>query len=272
MRNKKVIVLVALLLLSVFIIYFTMKPTDVSKEIWSEGAQIAKAIDNSVKNNESTPSGISELMSGWGAENELNESEREIRQLLNFLSIASLQIDISNILGGDSDKNESYQKAYKRVEKKFGKIKLKTTRVNKKFLTKLEENEGKANEMMAEEDEKKKEEFIKDEFITTTADEVQYNMSNSLDKQFYMAGRVELCDYYNYGFTNEDKVFCGKFTPLDDSASSGWYLYFSRDSFEGIFNNLLNGSRDIRVIAEVPSTLYKSGQGNMAWVRKTTSY
>ncbi|MCL1696256.1 MULTISPECIES: hypothetical protein [unclassified Lysinibacillus] len=115
-------------------------------------------------------------------------------------------------------------------------------------------------------------EFLKVTGVTLTGKEVQFDLANNLDKEFYLEGQVELCDYYNYGYTNEEKFFCGQLTPTDGGYSDSWYLYFHRDSFKNEYQDLLNGDVNMRVVAQIPAKSYKQGQGRMAAVKKSQSY
>ena len=109
-----------------------------------------------------------------------------------------------------------------------------------------------------------------DEFdVKLTGKDVQYNLANNLDKDFFLKGTVEICDYYNYGFTNEKKFFCGKMT-TDDNQS--WYLYFNRSTFESVYDYLMDGNLSVMVSANVPTSAYKSNQGNMAAVKASQMY
>jgi len=110
------------------------------------------------------------------------------------------------------------------------------------------------------------EKFMDD--VELTGKEVQFNLSNNLNTEFYLNGNVELCNYYNYGYTNETDFFCGQLTPVDGGYSDSWYLYFHRDSFDSVYKALLNGSVNMKIIAKIPSKGYKRGQGNMAVVQR----
>ncbi|MCT1538440.1 MULTISPECIES: hypothetical protein [Lysinibacillus] len=116
------------------------------------------------------------------------------------------------------------------------------------------------------------EKFIEDNMVRLTGKEVQYNLANNLNVEFYLNGNVELCDYYNYGYTNEAKFFCGQLTPVDGDYSDSWYLYFHRDSFDNAYQALLEGNINMRIIAKIPSNGYERGQGNMAVVKKIGAY
>jgi len=120
-------------------------------------------------------------------------------------------------------------------------------------------------EPVLSEDEKFMEEFD----LSLTGKDVQYNLANNLDEDFFLKGTVEICDYYNYGYTNEKKFFCGKMTTEDNQS---WYLYFNRTNFESVYDYLLDGDLSIRVSAIVPSSAYKSNQGNMAAVKGSEMY
>ena len=69
--------------------------------------------------------------------------------------------------------------------------------------------------------------FMDNNNITLTAKDVQFNMSNNLDKDFALFGKAKLDDYYNYGFDTsiEPKYFNVELTP-DDGDS--WNLYLER--------------------------------------------
>ncbi|WP_223553399.1 hypothetical protein [Lysinibacillus sphaericus] len=112
------------------------------------------------------------------------------------------------------------------------------------------------------------EKFVEENLVTLTGKEVQYNLENNLNVEFYLNGNVELCNYYNYGYTNEGAYFCGKLTPVDGDYSDSWYLYFHRDSFDSAYQALLEGNINMRIIAKIPSEGYERGQGNMAVVQK----
>lgn len=116
------------------------------------------------------------------------------------------------------------------------------------------------------------EKFMEEYNISLNGKEVQFNLANNLNKDFYLNGTVELCDYYNYGYTNEKEFFCGQLTPVDGGYSDSWYLYFHRDSFKEHYQLLLSGNVDMQIIANIPSKIYERGQGNMAVVVKSITY
>ncbi len=116
------------------------------------------------------------------------------------------------------------------------------------------------------------EKFMDEYNISLTGKEVQFNLANNLNKEFFLNGNVELCDYYNYGYTNEKAYFCGQLTPVDGGYSDSWYLYFHRDSFDNVYEALLEGNLDMRISAKIPSKVYERGQGNMAIVQRIKVY
>ncbi|MBG9689502.1 hypothetical protein ABD91_01020 [Lysinibacillus sphaericus] len=116
------------------------------------------------------------------------------------------------------------------------------------------------------------EKFMEEYNISLNGKEVQFNLANNLNKEFYLNGNVELCDYYNYGYTNEKAYFCGQLTPVDGGYSDSWYLYFHRDSFDNVYHALLEGNIDMQVSAKIPSKAYERGQGNMAIVQRMKAY
>lgn len=116
------------------------------------------------------------------------------------------------------------------------------------------------------------EKFMEDYNISLTGKEVQFNLANNLNKEFYLSGNVKMCDYYNYGYTNEKAYFCGQLTLVDGGYSDSWYLYFHRDSFDNVYQALLEGNLNMQVSAKIPSKVYERGQGNMAIVQRMKVY
>lgn len=114
--------------------------------------------------------------------------------------------------------------------------------------------------------------FMEEYNISLLGKEVQYNLANNLNKEFYLKGNLELCDYYNYGYTNEKAYFCGQLTPVDGGYSDSWYLYFHRDSFDNVYQALLEGNLNMQISAKIPSKAYEQGQGNMAIVQRIKAY
>lgn len=242
------------------------KPNDVSQEIWDRGIQYTIYVNKLTQNGENIPEefgrDLSELIE--------TDADREIAKAVNKLSINSLLIGLNELLGKDTDEaKKAYDETYKELQETFGKNALKESNLDMKLI----EGYVTANQINAQEEKKEKEdEFMKSTGVYLTAKEVQYDLVNNLDKQFYVAGNVKLCDYYNYGYTNEEKYFCGMLTPEGGSYSDSWYLYFHRESFKSVYEYLLNSDINLRIIAEVNGKVYKRGQGNMAVVKTTEGY
>lgn len=110
-------------------------------------------------------------------------------------------------------------------------------------------------------------EYMKENKVSLSWKDIQYDMPNNLDKKFMVAGIAELSDYYNYGFRGrEDDYFSISVTPYDGKYTNRWYLYLNRESFQELFNSLKEGERVIIATCEIPEFVYKEGQGNMAFV------
>ena len=101
--------------------------------------------------------------------------------------------------------------------------------------------------------------------VTLTAKEVQYDMSNNVDKEFILAGTGDLCDYYNWGYDRsiERSYFCVKVTP-SGGYSESWYIYFHRTSFTSVYQDLLRGEKYMTIIAKIDSAFYERNQERMA--------
>lgn len=112
-------------------------------------------------------------------------------------------------------------------------------------------------------------EFMNEKNISLTAREVQYDVANNLDKEFFISGVLELCDYYNYGFTNEKNFACTKITPIEGDS---WYLYLHRESLDNFYQMLLSNDIIVRVSGIIPSNVYESGQSNMAMIKFIRAY
>jgi len=112
------------------------------------------------------------------------------------------------------------------------------------------------------------EKFMEKYNLSLTGKEVQYDLVNNLNTDFFLSGTAELCDYYNYGYTNEKSYFCVQLTPLDRGYSDSWYLYFHRESFDSMYKSLLTTNVNMRLAAFIPKKGYIQGQGNMAVVRR----
>jgi hypothetical protein len=85
------------------------------------------------------------------------------------------------------------------------------------------------------------EKFMKDQSLILTAEDVQFDMVNNLDKYFGLDGYAELDDYYNYGFDDSLKKYLKSRTDnkealfVSDRKPHG---RLGKRSIEVIFNNL----------------------------------
>lgn len=270
---KKLLLVVLFLFFLVSCSSSTSKPSDVSQKIWDDGIQLSIAINEAVQDIEVPPDGVGEFIASMVTQEDLSEIEKDIGDNLFELNINGLRYNLARLEGTDVEEAKSnYDESYNKILEIFGESNLSSKNKDSGFINDLADAVTKAEIENSERNDKLKQDFISSSNIIITADEVRYNMSNNLDKQFYLEGTVELCDYYNYGFTNESKYFCGQLTPFEGGFTDSWYLYFDRESFDGVFNVLLQGNLHLRIAAEVPSSVYKRGQGLMAWVRKTGEY
>ncbi|WP_107842171.1 hypothetical protein [Metasolibacillus meyeri] len=266
MKNKLLVTIVILLFFIVggttYFIYNgknlsgSNKPNDVSQEVWDRVIQYTLYVNKITKEGGLVPDGLADEL------NSLAESKGDKELIIDFhlLVISSLLYKIQ----GDSE----YPEIYKALAEKLGSD-LKRTKLNLALIESyIADNVNSAAAKMVTQEQ----EFLSSQGVNLTAKEVQYNMKNNLDKKFFINGSVELCDYYNYGFTNESAYFCGHITPIDGSYSDSWYLYFHRDSFNVLYDAMLRGEVNMMIIAEIPSSVYKNNQGNMARVLSTKYY
>lgn len=113
------------------------------------------------------------------------------------------------------------------------------------------------------------EEYIKENKVSYSWKDVQYDMVNKLNQKFVVAGEAELSGYYNYGFRGIEKdYFAVRITPYDGEYSNTWYVYLHRESFEKLFDSLKKSNQTIIATCEIPTYIYKEGQGNMAFVNQ----
>lgn len=109
------------------------------------------------------------------------------------------------------------------------------------------------------------EDYKETEGITLESKEIEVDMANNLDKHFLIAGYGQLSSYFNYGFTNESKLFSVKVKPLD--GGNHWYVYFNRDVFGELFEELNQNKSTYATVyidALIPKSAYITGQGNLA--------
>lgn len=108
-------------------------------------------------------------------------------------------------------------------------------------------------------------EFMSSNQIELKGIDVQFDMKNNIDKSFAIEGTAKLSDYYNYNFRGKEKEYFNvQLDPSNDDVSDYWNLYFSREDFKDLFEQLKTGEKTIKVKAIIPSNLYEDGMGNMA--------
>lgn len=258
-----------LFILTLFLSACSSKPSDVSQEIWDQSIQYTIYIDKTTKENKEKHEDFNDTLLSFisdSKETDLTEKEEKIIENIQLLNIESLGINLIQLFSEPTEDDfKEYEKYYSELEKILGKTNLRHSNLDTEVLAKYISKQAIAN---TAQNENLKEDFMKQNNINLTADEVRYNMPNNLDEPFFIEGEVELCDYYNYGYTNEEKFFCGNLTPSDGGYTDSWYLYFHRESFNALYNRLLSGgTENIMVSAEISSSAYKKGQGNMARVK-----
>lgn len=96
--------------------------------------------------------------------------------------------------------------------------------------------------------------------------DIEYNMSNMLDKEFFIIGTVSLSDYYNYGFSDvEDTSFCIKFKPLYNTSKEEWYIYWDRELCKEFYDDLIGEENKlIMAICKIPKLYFNKNQQQMA--------
>ncbi len=109
---------------------------------------------------------------------------------------------------------------------------------------------------------------------TLNAKEVQFDMANKVNELFGLEGTAELCDYYNYGYDDsiKSRYFCMEVTPDGGTYSDRWYIYGNRSSASKLYDDLLKGSVNIKLIAMIEGSYYEINQQNMATLYNATWY
>ena len=93
--------------------------------------------------------------------------------------------------------------------------------------------------------------------------DVQFNKSGTLGQSFLIEGTAKLDDYYNWGYRNfEASHFCINIRPAGGSYSDEWTVYASRSDFKELYDDLMNGSQNIYLIAK--TEFADTGSNNMA--------
>ncbi len=93
--------------------------------------------------------------------------------------------------------------------------------------------------------------------------DVQFNKFGTLGQIFMIEGTAELDDYYNWGYRNfEASHFCINIRPVGGSYSDEWKIYASRNHFKQLYDDLMNGSQHIYLVAK--TDFADTGTNNMA--------
>lgn len=247
------------------------KPDDITQEFWGNAIQYTLYVNKSMEDGEIANVGIVDEI--IPAETNLTEKEEQLKEYISELGDKSLKYTLKKMTGTAEEERKEYDEQYAKVAEFLGESTLEKSSLDTDYIEGIIETTKKRvdaeNEIYKE---KMKKEFIEKYDANVTEKEVQFNMANNLEQPFYLEGTVELCNYYNYGFTNEKGYFCGKLIPFDIDGSNSWYLYFNRDIFDDVYDRLLTGTVELSIIAEIPATIYKDGQGNMAVVKTTKAY
>lgn len=246
------------------------KPDDISQEAWDRGLQYAIIIENYTFDDDGVLSngGLGVLfskLSSW-EEKSSSSNEKELASTIYQMGIGKFDALTGLSEESKSDGEKRYKEAKDKVIKYYGKDTLKKENINLDVVADLE---GKSSEIQASTDDYSPvEEYMKENNITLSSTDVQFDMANNLNNNFVVAGVAELDDYYNYGFDNdiEKDYFCARVTPEDGTYSDGWYLYFHRESFNGLYEKLKNGSVSVITTATIPKSRYEDNQGLMAQV------
>lgn len=109
-------------------------------------------------------------------------------------------------------------------------------------------------------------EYCQENKVTLNSTDVEFDMSNLLDRPFILEGTAELSTYYNYGFDDSLKkdYFCIAVKPYNGKYSNRWHIYCSRDTSELFEACKEYGRIPVQLVCTVPSSIYEESQGNMA--------
>lgn len=241
-----------------------IKPDDVSQEFWDG------AIQNAIYAKILKEEGYTDL-ENFGAmdtnKEDLSETEKKIRDDLYDTYSALIVHSASELFDEDGkvEAEQEFNEVYAKLEETFGKGNLKIENFDESRVEEMiAESATKSEQSNIHRMEKVNEEFKNDYSISLDSIDVQYDMPNNLNNRFFIGGTLEICDYYNYGFTDDNTFFCGEMTP--DDGTDSWYVYFDRNKYSGVYDKLLTENLSARISAIIPEKMYKKNQGNMAKV------
>lgn len=263
------VVLVSLLMVVIFAYGDGLgkdRPDSIREELWQQSLQISIFVKNAADTAEGSKDGdwfevaLEYKTYAKNLDNITDDEKMLIEDVSNLITFSTDQVLFRNLYNEDS---EDYVESLKEVEDWFGASNLEYENydplVISSYFEEVEEQKIETDPVRV---------FMKDNNISLTAKDVQYDMSNNLDKEFVISGNAELNDYYNYGFDSsiEDDYFNVRLTP--DDGSDSWSLYFERDAYSELFEDLKQNDVSIIVSANIPSWIYEKNQGNMAFVSK----
>ncbi|MBX4152385.1 hypothetical protein [Paenibacillus lautus] len=242
------------------------KPDAIRDELWDKSKQLSIIIINAVntrdKHDDYVPS-VSGQYKRYSKElPNITEKEQELVDDVSNLFDTSINEFISRSF---DEHSKEYAETKKKIEDWFGVSDLAYENYNSTVLSAYFD-QAKQNEI----DSDPVKIFMDNNNITLTAKDVQFNMSNNLDKDFAISGTAKLDDYYNYGFDTsiESEYFNLELTPEDGDR---WSLYLEREAFTNLFEELQDkGEVQVTVSATIPSGRFEPNQGNMAFVTKAT--
>ena len=244
------------------------KPDDVHQELWDILIQRTIYINMFMEEGYSEIESFGTLTGNANELDELSENEAKIRSDVFDLNKKYLMYGVALSYSTSEEIAEAkkeYDEVYSKLEKTFGKGNLKEENFDIEIVEKALITDEISNEIAGEDRiEQVNEKFKNDYTISLNATDVQYDMSNNLNNRFFIGGTLEICDYYNYGFTDDNTYFCGEITP--DDGTDSWDVYFDRNQYSFIYDKLLSENLSARISAIIPEKMYKKNQGNMAKV------
>lgn len=122
-------------------------------------------------------------------------------------------------------------------------------------------------------------EYKKNTELKIDMNDVKQDIEKYIDQEFLIEGEIKAWDYYNYGFDEDIKkyYFCTELRPKNGKFTSRWYIYFHRESFKELYNELKKGKLEVVGKAIIPKEAYEEGQDNMAiavevkWIKNVDS-
>lgn len=242
------------------------KPDAISDELWDKSKQLSIIIMNAVNTSDKIGNDIASVSGQYKRYSKelpnITEKEQELVEDVSNLFDTSINEFISRSF---DEHSKEYAETKKKIEDWFGVSNLEyenyDSAVLRAYFDQAKQNKIDSDPVKI---------FMDNNNITLTAKDVQFNMSNNLDKEFALSGTAKLDDYYNYGFDTsiEPEYFNLELKPEDGDR---WSLYLERAAFANLFDELQDkGEVQVTVSATIPSGRFEPNQGNMAFVTKAT--